>query len=117
MRHARGFSLVECVVAAALCAAGLLAVAATSRATLALGLLGHRTASAAQIAASRLALVRAMACDAGAGTAGADSSDAYTTSWSVQGSGRARTLEVAVRFGAAGRERMQRYEVVVSCAP
>lgn len=117
MHSARGFSLVECVVAAALCATGLLAVAATSRATLELGLLGHRTAAAAQIAASRLALLRAAACDAGAPTDGANSSDAYATAWSVQGSGRARTLQVAVRFSAAGRARVVRYELTVPCRP
>ena len=116
MRPDRGFTLAECVVASTLCAVGLLAIAATSRATLELGLLGHRTAIAAQLAASRLAVLKAGDC-AVAAPSGADTSGAYITAWSISSGPRGGAAVIVVRFTAAGRARTLRFEALLPCSP
>ena len=112
MRPARGFSLVECVVASVLCAAGLLALAGATRATLSLAVLGHRTAASADVAAARLALLRASACDAAGGEA---TSGAYLEHWTVSGTGASRSVALEVSFSVSGVSRTQRYEAVLRC--
>ncbi|MFI5206897.1 MAG: prepilin-type N-terminal cleavage/methylation domain-containing protein [Gemmatimonadales bacterium] len=112
MRTERGFSLVECVVASVLCAAGLLALAGATRATLSLAILGHRTAASADVAAARLALLRASACAAGSGDA---ASGVYREHWTVSGAGVSRSVVVEVSFSVSGVSHTRRYEAVLAC--
>lgn len=112
MRRASGFSLIECVVASVLCAAGLVALAAATRATLSLAVLGHRTAASAQVAAARLALLRASACSSGSGEA---TSGAYRERWTVSGAGVSRSVVVEVSFSVSGVSHTGRYEAVFAC--
>lgn len=113
MRREPGFSLVECVVAAVLCAVGLLALAGATRAMLGLAILGHRTAGGAEVAAARLALLRSSAC-ASPGP-GAATSGAYQERWTVTGSGPVRSVSVDVSFAVSGTPRTIHLEAVLAC--
>lgn len=112
MGRASGFSLVECVVAAALCALGLLALTGATRAMLCLAVLGHRTAGSAEVAAARFAVLRASACAIGSGEA---ATGAYHERWTVSGSGASRSVAVDVTFATSGIARTLRYEAVFAC--
>lgn len=113
MRHASGFSLVECVVAAVLCAVGLLALSGATRAMLDLAVLGHRTAGAAEVAAARLAVLRASACASpgpGAATFGA-----YQERWTVTGAVAIRFVSVDVSFATSRTRRIVHVEAAFAC--
>jgi len=109
--RARGFSLIECMVAAALLAAGLLVVAAGHRATQRLTLLGARMAGAANVAASRLSRLYAAPCAAVSDSAAAGP---YRERWTV-GPGPVRPVSLEVRFVYEGRTRAVRFESRLSC--
>ena len=114
MNQERGFSLVECTVAAVLLAAGLLAVSASGRAMQQLGLLGGRTAGAADVAASRVASLRADAC---AGPATGTATGTFDERWSVAASGSLRSVALDVSFMAGNRSRTVHYEAAWRCEP
>jgi Tfp pilus assembly protein PilV len=112
MRRRSGFSLVECVVAATLCAVGLLALSASAPALIDLALLGHRTAVASEIASARLATLRAAACDgAAAGTA----AGTYAERWSLAGAGASRTASVDVTWFVGARPHVVRVADAFPC--
>ncbi len=115
MSSRRGFSLVECVVASALCGLGLMALAGASRAMLDLAVLGHRTAGAALVAGARLTDLRSSACAAGG--SGQSASGPYREQWSVGGSGAERLASVDVVFAVGGRARTAHFESIVPCGP
>jgi hypothetical protein len=93
----RGFSLVECTVAATMCAVGLLALAGSNRALIRLALLGHRTAAAAVVADARIETLRAARCD-GAVTGRTLSDGIYLERWSLAGAGTVRAARVDVEW-------------------
>ena len=109
----RGFSLLECVVASVLCAAGVMALAAGSRSSMDLALLGSRTAGAASVAAARLATLRGTAC--GGAREGDAAAGIYREQWSVVGPGIARLLIVDVTFDLGGRPRTLRWQSELTC--
>jgi prepilin-type N-terminal cleavage/methylation domain-containing protein len=110
--RSHGFSLVECVVASVLLSGGLLAVAASSRATQQLDLLGHRTAAAAAAAAARFAALRAAPCVAAGGSA---VSGPFAEQWSVTAAGALRVVTLNIQFTHDGRRRAVRYDGAVLC--
>jgi Tfp pilus assembly protein PilV len=114
MRRASGFSLVECIVAATLCATGLLALAASSRALLDLSLLGHRTAVAAEIATARLAALRAAACDGGASGVVAGT---YAERWDLAGAGAGRPASVDVTWSVGDQSHALHVAALFPCPP
>ena len=116
MRRPDGFSLIECMVAAVLCAAGVLALAGSARALLDLALLGHRTAGAAEVASARLATLRGVACAGGSG-AGSSASGAIDERWASTGTGRTRSATVDVAFVLGGRTHRARYQATFRCPP
>ena len=91
----RGFSLVECLVAATLLSGGLLSLAASFSAVQRLALLGRRTAGAAEVAASRFDQLRTTACAAPVSGA---APGVYAERWSVVASGRLRRASLDVAF-------------------
>ncbi len=93
--RARGFSLVECLVAAVVLAIGLLAVAATVRGSQRLAREGALTARAVEAAGSRLARLSAAGCAAQGGSA---QTGPFTETWTVAPSGAWRRARVAVAF-------------------
>lgn len=109
--RARGFSLVECTVAAVLLSGGLLAVIASQRAMRRLELLGRRTAEASEIAVSRLDWLRATGCSAAGGTAAGPVDETWTTA-----PGPVLRADVAVSFLQDGRARIARYSAGFVCA-
>lgn len=111
-RH--GFSLVECVVAAVLLSAGLLAIAASGRAMQQMDLLGGRTALAAEMAASRIASLRADPC---AGPSSGSAAGLFDERWSVGGSGPLRTMSLDIGFVAGNRAHTVRYQAAWWCPP
>ena len=109
--RARGFSLVDCMVAAVLLAVGLLAIVASQRAVQRLDLLGRRTAQAAEAAASRLALLRLTGCAApSSGTA----PGSVAEQWSVAPGSLARAT-VSVTFIHDARPRAARFTSAFYC--
>ena len=110
--RARGFSLVEALVATTLLAGGLLAVVASMRAMQRLELLGRRQAEAAEAGAGRLALIRATACMSPSSGA---SSGAIATQWSVGPSSPLIQATVNVTFRHDGRTRSLRYDASFFC--
>jgi len=108
----RGFSLVECLVAATLLSGGLLSLTASFGAVQRLALLGRRTAGAAEVAASRLDALRVTACAApGAGAA----PGVYAESWSVVAAGRLRLATLDVAFVHDHRARTIRVLATFRC--
>ena len=114
MNRRGGFSLVECVVAAVVLSAGLLAVVASGRAMQQLDLLGGRTALAAEVAATRIATLRAAAC---AGPLNGAASGAIDERWSVATAGALRTVTLDVSFIAGNRSHTVRYQAAWLCVP
>jgi prepilin-type N-terminal cleavage/methylation domain-containing protein len=114
MNHRDGFSLVECLVAAVLLAAGLLTISASGRAMQQLDLLGARTAGAAEVAASRIAALRTAAC---AGPSTGLAAGMYDERWSVTASGSLRSMALDVSFIANNRSHTVRYEAAWRCEP
>jgi len=110
--RARGFSLIEASVAAAVLAIGLLAVIGSERALARLDLLGRRVAQSTETAAGRLALLQAAACTgASAGTA----TGVIDEQWSVGSGGPLRSASVSVSFDHDGRPRLTRYDALWLC--
>ena len=114
MNQDSGFSLVECAVAAVLLAAGLLAISASGRAMQQLDLLGGRTAGAAEVAASRIAALRADAC---AGPGAGLATGTFDERWTVAASGSLRSVRLDVSFVAGNRSHTVRYEAAWRCEP
>ena len=114
MNRDNGFSLVECVVAAVLLAAGLLALSASGRAMQQLDLLGGRTALAAETAASRIAALRADPC---AGPSSGTAAGVMDERWSVSAANSLRTITVNVTFRAVGAAHTVLYETSWLCPP
>ncbi len=104
----------ECTVAAVLLAAGLLALSAATRAMQQLDEQGGRTALAADVAASRIATLRADAC-AGPGTGSA--AGVFDERWTVGAAGALRTVTLDVSFTAGNRSRTVRYQAAWLCEP
>ena len=112
MKRAPGFSLVECVVAVVLCAAGLLALAGSTRATIGLAELGQRTAGAAEVAAARLAVLKGSRCPV---TSGQATSGPYAERWTVGADGARQSVAVEVASPVSGVRRTARYEALLPC--
>jgi len=108
----RGFSLVECLVAATLLSGGLLSLTASFGAVQRLALLGRRTAGAADVAASRFDALRTTACAApGSGAA----PGVYAEQWTVVPAGRLRLATLDVAFVHDHRLRTLRFQADFRC--
>lgn len=110
--RARGFSIIEAAVAAAVLALGLLAIIGSERAMARLDLLGRRTAEATEAAAGRLALLEARACLA---PAAGHLPGVIDQQWSVAAGGSLRAASVTVSFQHDARPRTSRYDVLWLC--
>jgi prepilin-type N-terminal cleavage/methylation domain-containing protein len=109
--RARGFSLVECLVAAVLLAVGLLAIVASQRAVQRLDQLGRRTSEATEAAASRLARLRIPGC--AAASSGSTAGD-VAEQWSVT-PGPLGRASVTVSFLHDARVRPALYASAFRC--
>jgi prepilin-type N-terminal cleavage/methylation domain-containing protein len=112
---ARGFSLVEVVVAVVVLAVGILALAGTSGAIARMAGLGRHASASAFVAAERLERLRAAPCPPG-GAAGSASAGRYLERWSVTPDGPGRLLRVIVSYDDGRRARADTYETRTTCA-
>jgi len=108
----RGFSLVECLVAATLLSGGALSLNVSFGAVQRLALLGQRTAGATLVAASRFELLRTTACVAP--VAGA-TPGVYAERWSVVVAGRLRRASLDVAFVHDHRLRTVHFQADFRC--
>jgi len=114
MNRTGGFSLVECVVATVLLAVGLLAISASFHAAQQLDLLGGRTALGAEVAASRIAALRAAPC---AGPLSGTATGLLDERWSVGASGSLRSVVLDVTFRTGTTSHTVRYDGAWLCPP
>ncbi len=110
--RARGFSLIEASVAAAVLAIGLLAVIASERSLARLDLLGQRQSQATEAAAGRMAMLESQAC---AGAGAGHVSATIDEQWSLAAGGPLRSASVSVTFAHDGRLRTARYDALWLC--
>ena len=94
-------------------ATGLLAIVASERAMQRLELLGGRTTEAAEAAAGRLSLMRAVGCGA---PASGSATGRVVEQWALSGSGPVHTETVSVGFSHDARMRWARFDASIDCA-
>jgi prepilin-type N-terminal cleavage/methylation domain-containing protein len=111
---ARGFSLVEVIVATLLLTVGILALIGTSGAVARMGGAGRHASGSATLAASRLERLRAEPCLSGA-TGGSAVAGRYREQWESTPAGPERTLRVIVRYDDGRRLRADTYETRATC--
>ena len=97
--EASGFTLVEVLVALVVLSVGVLALGASAGAAARLIGQGHRSTQAAQLALARIEALRAAAPGCLGLVNGTASHPGHLTEWwTVSGSGRGRSVMVAVRY-------------------
>lgn len=100
--RARGFTLIETLIAAVLLATGLLAVASTARASYRLAALGGALSRSAQIAEARAGRLQAAGCHAASGSA---SHGPFQERWTIRSLPGLREAALEVDFRLEGRTR------------
>jgi Tfp pilus assembly protein PilV len=115
-RMPRGFTLIESLVALLLLELGMLALAATSAVAARDLAIAHRTGRAQAIARNQLEALGADGCAARAGSTTV--AGGYDVSWTVEASGRQKTLSVRVAFNLPrGRPRVVMLRSAALCSP
>ena len=112
--NARGFSLVEVVVAIFLFSVGILALTRTSGAIARMAGLSRHASASATLASSRLERLRAGPCLPGA-TAGSASVGRFREQWAAAPAGAGRALRVIVSYDDGRRARADTYETRATC--
>ncbi len=113
--RARGFTLIELVLAVTTLAVGVLAVAATALPVTRLIRRGDAQAAAAAAAAGRIETLRAQGCGA-AGSGEVVVAGRYHLRWTVASSGPLRAVRVVATYPwAGGGTRSDSYETALAC--
>lgn len=94
MRHARGMTIVEVLVAVLVLSVGLLALTTAAAGVSRMIDDGRRSTEAAALAAERIDLLRASGCPAA--EAGSTASGSFTIAWAVVAAGDNRTRLITV---------------------
>ena len=112
--NARGFSLVEVIVAVVILCVGILALTRTSGAIARMTGLGRHASASATLASSRLERLRAAPCLPGT-TAGSASAGRFREQWMATLAGTERALRVIVSYDDGRRARADTYETRSKC--
>ncbi len=115
MRQARGFTIVEVIVAVLVLSIGLLGLASTAALTTRMIGQGQRYSEASAMATRRFEMLRSRPCAAmGNGT---ESEGRYTATWTVAdvAAGKAKAVRVIVQSPMAGRMRADTFSTTIPC--
>lgn len=113
MNRARGFTLVELMVAVLVLTVGVLALGGTAAAVTRMVGWGQRRAGSALAAQSRLEVLRAGGC--GSLGSGRDSVGPYRLRWSAASTGSLRTIVLTVDYPDGRGDRSESYEAAAWC--
>ncbi|MEK6610292.1 MAG: prepilin-type N-terminal cleavage/methylation domain-containing protein [Gemmatimonadota bacterium] len=113
--NAKGFSLVELMVAMIILTVGVLGLAASARYVTSMTGQGGRFGGSAAVASTRFEQLRATSCATLA--AGSATTGKYSESWTVTASGLLRTVTETVSYNNGSSLRSDVFASTISCAP
>ncbi|MBI1723748.1 MAG: prepilin-type N-terminal cleavage/methylation domain-containing protein [Gemmatimonadetes bacterium] len=113
--NARGFSLIELMIAMVILTVGVLGVAASARLVTQMTGSGGRYGGSSVVASSRFEQLRAGDC--ATLTAGSATTGKYSESWTVAPSGLLRTVTLTISYNDGRGTRSAVFATTISCAP
>lgn len=113
--NAKGFSLIELMVAMIILTVGVLGLAASARYVTSMTGQGGRFGGSAAVASTRFEQLRATSCATLAD--GSATTGKYSESWTVTASGLLRTVTETVSYNNGSSRRSDVFASTISCAP
>ncbi|MDP3775538.1 MAG: prepilin-type N-terminal cleavage/methylation domain-containing protein [Gemmatimonadales bacterium] len=113
--NAKGFSLIELMVAMIILTVGVLGLAASARYVTQMTGSGGRYGASSVVASSRFEQLRAGGCAALA--AGSATTGKYSESWAIAVSGLLRTVTLTISYNDGRGTRSAVFATTISCAP
>lgn len=115
MSGARGFTIVEVIVAVLVLSIGLLGLASTAALTTRMIGQGQRYSEASAMATRQFETLRSRPCAAVVN--GTEADGPFVATWTVTdlAAGKAKAVQVVVRSPMAGRERADTFSTTIPC--
>lgn len=113
--NARGFSLIELMIAVMILTVGVLGVAGSARVVTQMTGSGARYGASAAVASSRFEQLRAADCSTVA--SGSATTGRFAEKWTVTTAGMLRTVTLTITYNNGTKTRTDVFSTMISCAP